>query len=103
MVKFDFSSKYSNSVLVADKKYHKGYLCGHIQRGNGTIMLTGGWALKFVADKEFTTINLIHVGIGKQMKNQTWQPVKTVVQKKTEPEKPKESDDKIHDTKKEIW
>jgi len=64
-------------VVIAEKCFHKGALMGHISRGGGLVAISNGKYLKFIAlNPMFVTIQLIEVGMGKEIATQTWAKVK---------------------------
>ena len=79
----------SEGVLIAEKKFFKKSLFGHISRGGGLIEISNGKAIKFIAiNNDFVTLQIIEYGMGKQIQTQSWQKVvkeKVIVEKEVKP------------------
>lgn len=67
------------AVVVAEKCLFKGQIFGATSNGGAVINISNGIALKFIADNDkFVTIQVLTSGIGKPIKNQSWQKSKVV-------------------------
>lgn len=78
-------------VVIAEKMIYKLAMHGHISSGGGIIEISNGVSIKFTAHNEkFVTLQILHTGIGKPIKTQSWVKSKAVTQPK-----PKESTVKL--------
>ena len=69
-------------IVKAKKKFHKGFLFGHISNGNGLIKLDDEYALRIVVlDDSFVSVELLDYGKELIMETQTWQKTKTIEKK----------------------
>lgn len=80
----------SQGVVIAEKSIHKGWFFGAVSNGNAQLDLGNGKGIKVTIPHQgspFVMIQIIDAGIGKQIRNQTWNRVK--VERITETKKPK--------------
>jgi len=70
-----------DKIIIAQKVTHKGFLFGHISNGGGIIPLSEDYAMKFIANDKFVTVELYRYGLNVKPQSQSWQKTKAVKQK----------------------
>ena len=87
--KIDINSEsdVGQGVVIAETGWlNKQFLIGHVSNGGGIIKFSHNKAIKFTASANSVMLQLIDVGIGKNVATQSWQKTKAVKEQKKLPD-----------------